>query len=108
MGKVVISQDALSKSAAKYRREILMMPVFSLEEFLKHVSLRTGIRYSETVGEMSGSMELGPYSEDRIDDSDVNIVPRTLYTYFGSVIKKFSPTASTSLSMATILPRAKG
>lgn len=91
MGKVVISQDALSKSAAKYRREILMMPVFSLEEFLKHVSLRTGIRYSETVGEMSGSMELGPYSEDRIDDSDVNIVPRTLYTYFGSVIKKFSP-----------------
>lgn len=91
MGKVVVSPEALAKSAAKYRREILMMPVFALGEFLQHVSLRTGIRYSETVGEMSGSMELGPYSETRIDDDDVNIVGRTLYTYFGSVVKKFSP-----------------
>ncbi|MBQ9651214.1 MAG: hypothetical protein IJV13_03245 [Prevotella sp.] len=91
MGKVVVSPEALAKSAAKYRREILMMPVFALGEFLKHVSLRTGIRYSETVGEMSGSMELGPYSETRIDDDDVQIVGRTLYTYFGSVVKKFSP-----------------
>ena len=108
MGKVVISQDALSKSAAKYRREILMMPVFSLEEFLKHVSLRTGIRYSETVGEMSGSMELGPYSEDRIDDSDVNIVPARCTPISDPLSKNSRPTASTSLSMATILPRAKG
>lgn len=91
MGKVVVSPEALAKSAAKYRREILMMPVFALGEFLQHVSLRTGIRYSETVGEMSGSMELGPYSETRIDDDDVNLVGRTLYTYFGSVVKKFSP-----------------
>ena len=91
MGKVVVSPEALAKSAAKYRREILMMPVFALGEFLQHVSLRTGIRYSETVGEMSGSMELGPYSETRIDDDDVQIVGRTLYTYFGSVVKKFSP-----------------
>ena len=53
MGKVVVSPEALAKSAAKYRREILMMPVFALGEFLQHVSLRTGIRYSETVGEMS-------------------------------------------------------
>ena len=91
MGKVVVSPEALAKSAAKYRREILMMPVFALGEFLQHVSLRTGIRYSETVGEMSGSMELGPYSETRIDDDDVQIVGRTLSTYFGSVVKKFSP-----------------
>lgn len=91
MGKVNLTPEALSTSAAKYRREILMMPVFALNEFLPHVSLRTGIRYSETVGEISGSMELGPYSETRIDDDDVQIVGRTLYTYFGSVVKKFSP-----------------
>lgn len=91
MGKVVITPDALSKSAAQFRREILMMPVFALNDFLQHVSLRTGIRYSETVGEMTGNMELGPYSETRIDDEDVKIAGRTLYTYFGSVVKKFSP-----------------
>lgn len=91
MAKVVITPDTLSKSAAKYRREILMMPVFALGEFLKHASLRTGIRYSETVGEMSGTMELGPYSESRIDNDDMKVLGRTLYTYFGSVVKKFSP-----------------
>ena len=80
MGKVVITPDALSKSAARFRREILMMPVFALNDFLQHASLRTGIRYSETVGEMTGNMELGPYSETSIDDEDVKIVGRTLHT----------------------------
>jgi len=91
MGKVIITPETLSQSAAKYRREILMMPVFALGEFLKHVSLRTGIRYSETVGELSGTMELGPYSETRVEDDDVKLIGRTLYTYFGSVVKNFSP-----------------
>lgn len=91
MTKVVINPDGLAKSAAKYRREILMMPVFALKEFLQHVSLRTGIRYSETVGEMYGNMELGPYSEEREDKEKVQVLGRTLYTYFGSVVKKFSP-----------------
>lgn len=92
MGKVNITTESLQKSAAKYRQEILMMPVLSLREnFLQYVTLRTGIRYSETVGEMSGSAEIGPYDEERIDDDDVKITPRTLYTYLGSLVKKFSP-----------------
>ena len=91
MGKVVITPEELSKSAAKYRREILIMPVYALGEFLKHASLRTGIRYSETVGELSGSIELGPYNEDRLDNEDVSIKARTLYTFLGSVVKRFSP-----------------
>lgn len=84
--------SSLSKSALKFRKEILMMPVMSMREnWLPYVSLRPGIRYAEQVGQMSGSAEIGPYSEDYIDDSDVKIVPRTLYTYFGSLQKKFSP-----------------
>ena len=88
---VNITPQALSTSAAKYRKEILMMPVFALGKFLQHVSLRTGIRFSETVGEISGDAELGPYSETRVDDSDIAIAGRTLYTYFGSLVKNFSP-----------------
>lgn len=92
MGKVNITVEQLSKSALKFRKEILMMPVMSMREnWLPYVSLRQGIRYAEQVGQMSGSAEIGPYSEDYIDDSDVKIVPRTLYTYFGSLQKKFSP-----------------
>ena len=94
MGKVIITEQELAKlstSAAKLRKELLRMPLMALRDFLGHVTLRTGIRYSETVGELTGHMELGPYSQTRVDNEDVNITPRTLYTYLGSVDKKFSP-----------------
>lgn len=91
MGKVTFSREDLSTTAHKYRKEFLMMPVHGLERSLVHMSLRPGIRYAETVGEMAGDMEFGPYSATREDNEDVVVNPRTLYTYFGSVVKNFSP-----------------
>lgn len=91
MGKVIFTPEELAQSAVKYRKELLMMPVFKLGETLQHMTPRYGIRYKEKVGELSGDMQLGPYSETRIDDTDVNIKGRTLGTYLGSVVKKFSP-----------------
>lgn len=91
MGKVKITAAELATSAAKIRSELITMPVHSLRKSLAHMTLRRGIRYSETVGELTGDIEVGPYSETRIDDNDVAIDPRTLYTYLGSVVKKFSP-----------------
>lgn len=88
---VNISPEELAKSAAKYRSELLIMSVIALQNTLQHMSLRTGIRYKETVGQLSGAIELGPYSEDRVDSTGVNIVGRELETFFGSVVKKFSP-----------------
>lgn len=91
MTKVIITPEELATSARKYRSELIMQPVHALADTLKHMNLRTGIRYSETVGELSGDIEIGPYNETRIDESGVEIKGRTLYTYLGSVIKKFSP-----------------
>ena len=88
---VIITPEELAKSAAKFRKELLIMAVIALQSSLQHMSLRTGIRYKETVGELSGEIEIGPYDEDRTDSSDVKIVGRELETFFGSVIKKFSP-----------------
>lgn len=88
---VTITPDELAKSAAKFRKELLIMSVIALQNTLQHMSLRTGIRYKETVGELSGSIELGPYDEDRVDSTGVKIIGRELETYFGSVVKKFSP-----------------
>ena len=59
MGKVIITEQELAKlttSAAKLRKELLRMPLMALRDFLGHVTLRTGIRYSETVGELTGHM----------------------------------------------------
>lgn len=89
--QVVITPEDLAASAKKYRKDLLMMPVIALESSLKHLTLRTGIRGEETVGELDGTIEVGPYSETRTDTDDVTVKGRTLTTYRGSVIKKFSP-----------------
>lgn len=88
---VNINSEDLQKTARKYRKDLLQMPVLALNRSLQHMSLRPGIRYAETVGELSGDMQFGPYSETREDNSEVVINPRTLYTFFGSVVRNFSP-----------------
>jgi hypothetical protein len=67
------------------------MAIIGLQSSLQHMTMRTGIRYSETVGELSGGIEIGPYSETRVDDTAVGLAGRKLSTYFGSVVKNFSP-----------------
>lgn len=91
MGKVVISSTELAQSAHKFRKELLEVPMHSMRKTTQFMTVRRGIRFKETVGELSGNIELGPYSETRIDDDDVNAKGRTLETFFGSVVKNFSP-----------------
>ena len=88
---VKITDADLAKSAAKNRTELLKAPMLALGPALSYMTIRTGIRYSETVGELSGNIEMGPYDPTRVDNEDMTITPRTLYTYFGSVIKKLHP-----------------
>ncbi|MBR2607137.1 MAG: hypothetical protein IKC70_04330 [Bacteroidaceae bacterium] len=88
---VNIKHEDLANGAKKFRKELLMMPVFALGPALDHMSLRTGIRYSETVGELSGDMQFGPYSDTRIDKSETTVNGRTLSTFFGSVVREFKP-----------------
>ena len=91
MGKMTITPEQLQLSGHKFRTELLQMPVHAMQETLQYMTLRRGIRYAESVGELTGNIELGPYSETRIDNDGMNIKGRTLYTFLGSVVKKFSP-----------------
>lgn len=89
--KTQISPAELATSAAKFRQELLKMPVLALGPALNYFTVRTGIRYGETVGQLAGDMEIGPHDPYRVDNSDVEITGRTLYTYFGSAVKRFDP-----------------
>ena len=91
MGKITITPDALAQSGHKFRKELIEMPVHAMQETLQYMTLRRGIRYAETVGQLTGDIDLGPYNETRIDNNNMAIAGRTLYTYLGSVVKKFSP-----------------
>ena len=109
MGKVNITAEDLSTSAKKFRKELLIQPVHALGRSLAHMTLRTGIRYEEVVGELSGDIEIGPYSETRIDDDDdVAINPRRLRTYLGSVVKPFSPNSVYQTIYGSAITKGQG
>ena len=84
-----ISDAELQKSAVTYRKELLMMPVIAAEATLQHMTPRPGVAGREVLGQLSGGIELGPYDPKRYDDDALDIKPRTLETYLGSVIKRF-------------------
>lgn len=88
---VAITPTDLAESARKYRKELLQMPVIGLEESSKHMSIRPGVRYKETVGQIGGDIQFRPYSDTAVDQTDLTIKGRTLETFFGSVVKNFKP-----------------
>ena len=90
-GGVNITSEQLATSAATNRKELLKMPILSLGAALNYFTIRTGIRYAETTGEIDGDFELAPYDPYRVDREDMKIKGRTLYTYFGDVVKEFHP-----------------
>lgn len=86
-----VTFEELVQSARKLRKQLLQIPVYRAEKALKFMTPRVGIRVAETIGTLDGDMQFGPYNEDREDNSDVKITPRTLFTYLGSVVKNFRP-----------------
>ncbi|MBD8349361.1 hypothetical protein [Dysgonomonas sp. HGC4] len=90
MANINITPQELAKSAHQFRGEMLSMPVIGLKSSLDHMSLRPGIQYRQTVGEIHDDAEFGPYDPERESDG-VDIKGRDLETYLGSVIRNFDP-----------------
>ena len=90
---IQITPDSLNTSFAKYRKDLIQIPSRALDEVAKYMSRRVGVRGKETVGQLDGDMEIGPYSLTRTDENGVTIAGRTLETYLGSGIKPFEPNA---------------
>ncbi len=90
---IQITPDSLNTSYAKYRKDLIQIPSRALDEVAKYMSRRIGVRGKETVGELHGDMEIGPYSLTRTDENGVTISGRTLETFLGSGIKPFEPNA---------------
>ena len=84
-----ISDAELQKSSVTYRKDLLVMPVIAAEATLQHMTPRPGVAGREVLGQLSGGIELGPYDPQRYDDEGLDIKPRTLETFLGSVIKRF-------------------
>lgn len=88
---IVPSESDLAKSAIKYRKSLLLLPIFTLEESLQHMSLRVDLRDREIVGQLEANMQFRPHDIKAIDQSDINIIARELEVFHGSVVKEFDP-----------------
>ncbi len=90
-----INHTDLNAAAQKFRNELLIMAVLGLSETLKHMTLRTGIRYKETVGQLDGPVELMPYTgnleNDDYEEDGITIDGRDLETHLGQAVKLFDP-----------------
>lgn len=84
-------QDFLT-SARKYRKEFLRLPVLRLLDILnKNFTIRPGIRYEEKLYSVDADMQFGPYDPKRTEELALDVNPRTLKTFFGSVRREFDP-----------------
>jgi len=96
------------EAAHKWRSDLLMLPIIGCEETLQHMTKRPGIRYKESVGELSGSAQFAPYKASRRTNADLNIKFRTLETFFGSVCADFEPNQAASTLLGMMSGSTKG
>lgn len=85
-----LTPEAFAKSAHEYRKELIMMISIGLANSLQHMTFRPGVQYKQSVGEIDGDAEFGPYDPNRVNTNS-NVKARTLEVFLGSVIKQFDP-----------------
>lgn len=84
-------EQVLVNSGAKFRKEILAMPVVALSKSLQHMTVRKGVRGDETVGGYDSDAEVRPYVSTKNATDTGKFFSRTLTTYLGDVVEEFDP-----------------
>ncbi len=107
-----VSHVELNKAAQKFRKELLIMAVLGLGDTLKHMTLRTGVRYKETVGELTGPVELMPYTglleNAGYEEDGMDINGRDLETFLGQAVKYFDPNVLVQTLYGAAVTKGKG
>lgn len=107
-GKLKFSPEDFQNAAIKYRSELLMLPIIGCQDTLQYMTARSGIRYKERVGTMSGEAQFAPYKPTRASDFNLNVDYRELETFFGSVVSDFEPNSAVSTLLGTGATKGNG
>lgn len=108
VGNYKFTPELLTKTYQTYRKELIVQPMLAMDALLKHCSVRTGIRYRETVTEMSGKFEIGNYKKDKHHDADVKFAGRVLETFFGNCIEGIDPNAIYQTILGSDITKGEG
>lgn len=96
------------EAAVKYRKDLLMLPIIGINETLKYMTGRPGIRYRERVGTLTGDAQFAPYNPSASVDYNLTLSFRDLETFFGSVVAKFEPNTAISTLLGTGATKGDG
>lgn len=89
--QTTFTPEALSTAFQTYRKELIIMPMYAMAQALQHMGHRDGIRYKEHVHEMKGNFQMGNYDKYKKGDGAIDIMQRTLETFFGNCIEPIDP-----------------
>ena len=92
-GYITFTPEELTTTFQTYREQLIIQPMLAMSTALQHMSVRTGIRYRETVSEMSGKFQLGNYKKDKLGSGNVSVEGRVFETFFGNCIEPIDPNA---------------
>lgn len=107
-GKLSFTLTEYQEAAAKYREQLLMLPIIGIQDTLQYMTSRPGIRYKEMVGDISGDAQFAPYKAARSTDFNLDLNFRALETFFGSVVAKFEPNTAISTLLGTGATKGDG
>lgn len=101
-GRLTFTLQEYQEAAHKFRSDLLMLPIIGIEETLKFMTGRPGIRYKESVAAISGNAQFAPYKPARRSDFNLNLDFRTLETFLGSVVAQFEPNSAVSTLLGAV------
>ena len=101
-GKLQFTLEEYQDAARKYRKDLLMLPIIGIQDTMKFMTGRPGIRYKESVAAMSGNAQFAPYKPSRRTNFNLDLDFRTLETFFGSVVAQFEPNSAISTLLGAI------
>ena len=107
-GKFSFTLEQYQEAAHKYRSDLLRLPIIGIDDTLKYMTPRPGIRYKESVADVTGNAQFAPYKPSRATDFNLQMNFRTLETFFGSVHAKFETNSAISTLMGAIAAQTKG
>lgn len=107
-GKLTFTLQDFQEAAVKYRADLLMLPIIGIQESLKFMTGRPGIRYKERVGQLTGDAQFAPYNATRSTDFNLGIEFRDLVTHFGNVVANFEPNTAVSTILGSGATKGDG
>lgn len=102
MAKIVIDDavfEDYKKTAVKWNKTLLDLPIRSADDVLKYMRGITGLRGKMMLGEVGASSQFAPFKKTRKGDASVEIKYREIETHHGNVVEEFAPVDYAYLTM---------